>query len=129
MRRLMLAPLAALLLLPAAASAATPDKGTVSAASPKVTWKGTLEHPYADHLAYNYEPSGTLPCDAPQCDTFTLDVADSADLAIVVQSEQTPDMSLRIQKPDGSWTYYDGWSDSAKPTTVKIKKAPTGTYT
>ena len=132
MRRLILASLAAMLLLPAAVLAATPDKGTVSAASPKVTWTGTLEHPYLLHMAYNYEgtggASGSLPCEAPQCDTFTLDVAEAAPLTLVLQSEQTPDISLRIQDPSGAWTYYDGWSDGAKPTTVKFKKAAVGTY-
>jgi hypothetical protein len=132
MRRLILAPLAALLLVPALAPAATPDKGTVSTASPKVTWTGTLEHPYFLHMAYNYEGtaggSGSLPCEAPQCDTFTLDVAEAAPLSVVLQSEQTNDISARVQTPDGTWTYYDGWSDGAKPTTIKFKKADKGTY-
>ena len=132
MRRLILVPLAALLLLPAAASAASPETATVSTASPKAAWTGTLEHPYFLHMAFNYEATaggaGSLPCEAPQCDTFTLEVADSADLSIVVASEATPDLSMRIQDPTGTWTYYDGWSDAAKPTTVKIKKAAKGTY-
>jgi hypothetical protein len=132
MRRLILAPLAALLLVPALAAAATPDKATVSSASPKVTWSGTLEHPYLLHMAYNYEGTaggaGSLPCEAPQCDTFTLDVAEAAPLTVVLASEQTPDISARVQAPDGTWTYYDGWSDGAKPTTIKFKKADKGTY-
>jgi hypothetical protein len=132
MRRLILAPLAALLLLPAAASAADPEKAAVSASSPKATWSGTLEHPYPFHNAFNYEPTagttGSMPCEAPGCDTFTLDVASQADLTIVVQSEQTSEMSLRVQNPAGEWTYVDGWSDGAKPTTYKVKKAATGPY-
>jgi hypothetical protein len=124
--------LAAVLVAPAVAPAADPEKATVSAASPAVAWTGTLEHPYPFHNAFNYEPTagitGSIPCEPPGCDTFTLDVADQADLAIVVQSEQTSELSLRIQAPDGSWTYHDGWSDTAKPTTVKLKKAAKGTY-
>ena len=131
MRRLLLIPLlAALIAIPATSQAADPAKGTVSAASPKVQWKGTLVRPYASHLAFNQEPEkGQTPCSPPGCDTFTLDVADPGDVTILLTSEQTEDLSVRYQKPDGTWTYVAGWGDGQKATKVTIKKAVKGTYT
>lgn len=131
MRRLLT--VLAVLAVPASASAAEPEKGSVSASSPKTAWAGTLQNPYVFHNLFNYEPTaeitGQVPCEAPGCDTFTLDVADGGvDLALEVVSDQTEDMSLRIQDPSGAWTYYPGWGDGSKPTKVKIKKAPKGTY-
>lgn len=121
-----------LIALPGSASAADPEGGKLSTASPSVTWSGSLQNPYLLHNLFNYEPTagttGTLPCEAPMCDTFTLDVADSADLKIEVVSEQTEDMSLRIQSPDGEWQYHAGWGDGTKPTKVTYKKAKPGTY-
>jgi hypothetical protein len=119
----------AVLALPATASAATPDKGSVSTATPKVEWTGTLQNPYLFHNVFNYETPGTVPCQAPGCDTFTLDVAEGGvDLNVEVASDQTEDMSLRIQDPSGTWAYYPGWGDASKPTKVRIKKAAKGTY-
>ena len=135
MLRLLAAAAVAAALPVLAASAATPDKGTVSSSSPTVTWTGTLEHPYATHIVFAEEPTagmtGQAPCSAPACDTFTLTVADGpADLAFVFASEQTGDISMRVQDPDGAWSYYDGWSD-ASPAAQKftIKKAKPGDYT
>lgn len=125
---------AALAALPASAPAAQPEQGSVSADSPKVAWTGTLQNPYLLHNLYNYEgatlgAAGTLPCQAPMCDTFTLDVAGGGvDLTLELASEQSPDISLRVQDPSGTWTYHDGWSDGAPATKVRIKKAPKGTY-
>jgi len=132
MRRLLTVLLASLA-LPASVSASEPEKGSVSAASPKAAWAGTLQNPYVFHNLFNYEPmaelTGQIPCEAPGCDTFTLDVADGGvDLNLEVLSDQTEDMSLRVQDPGGAWTYYPGWGDGSKPTKVKIKKAPKGTY-
>ena len=134
MRRL-IAMLAFLLAaVPGPAAAAEPEAGTVSAASPKVQWTGALQNPYLLHNLYNYEgttlaAAGTLPCEAPMCDTFTLDVADGGiDLMLELASDQSPDISLRVQDPSGTWTYHDGWSDGAPVTKVRIKKAPKGTY-
>ena len=121
-------------LLPATAVAATPETGSVSAESPKVQWTGSLQNPYLLHNLFNYEgttagAAGTLPCEAPMCDTFTLDVATGGvDLTLDLTSEQSPDISLRVQDPSGAWTYYDGWSDGAPATKVRIKKAAKGTY-
>ena len=133
MRRLVLA-LAALALLPATASAAEPATGTVSAASPKVTWSGTIQGGILFHNTYFYEgttadSAGTLPCQAPGCDTFTLENAEGGvDLMLELASDQSPDISMRIQDPSGTWTYYDGWSDGSPATKVRLKKAPKGTY-
>jgi hypothetical protein len=131
MRRFLSALAALALSVPVAtAGAADPSTGRVSADSPSVAWSGTLIRPYATHLAFAEEPEpGSYPCDPPGCDSFTLEVADSADLAITVQSDKTEDMSLRILKPDGSWTYQPGWGDGQKATTFRLKKAAAGKYT
>ena len=129
MRRLIITAAALALALPATVSAATPETATVSAASPKAGWTGTIQGGILFHNTYNYEPAGTLPCQAPGCDTFTLQNAEgNADLLIEVASEQSPDISLRIQDPSGTWTYHNGWSDSTPATKVRLKKAPKGTY-
>ena len=135
MRRLLTAVAVAATLPVLTASAATPDKGTVSASSPTATWTGTLTRPYLTHILFAEEPAadatGQTPCSAPACDTFTLTVAGGpADLAFVFASEQTGDISMRVQDPDGTWTYYDGWSDTS-PAAQKftIKKAKAGDYT
>lgn len=133
MRRLTAVLLTALA-VPASAQAATPESGTVSAASPKVAWEGTVQNGILFHNTYFYEGTtlaagGTLPCQAPGCDTFTLENADGAsDLNLELASEQSPDISLRIQDPSGTWTYHNGWNDSSPVTRVKLKKAPKGTY-
>ena len=114
---------------PAAAGAATPENGTVSAESPKVSWTGTIQGGILFHNTYFYEPPGTLPCSAPGCDTFTLENADgTSDLLLELASDQSPDISLRIQDPSGTWTYHNGWNDSAPVTKVRLKKAPKGQY-
>ena len=129
MRRLIITAAALAVALPASASAATPESGTVSAASPKATWAGTIQGGVFSHNTFFYEEAGTLPCQAPSCDTFTLENADgTADLMLELASEQSPDISLRIQDPSGTWTYHDGWSDSTPVTKVRLKKAPKGKY-
>lgn len=128
MRRHLLT-LAALAMLPASASAATPESGSVSAASPKVEWAGTVQNGVLFHNTFFYEPAGTLPCQAPGCDTFTLRNEDgTADVLLELASEQSPDISLRIKDPSGTWTYHNGWNDSAPTTKVRLKKAPKGEY-
>jgi hypothetical protein len=129
MRPIVLLTALAALALPSGAGAAEPDAGTVSAASPKVTWSGTVQGGILFHNTFFYEPAGTLPCQAPGCDTFTLEnAAGGADLTIELASEQSPDISVRIQDPSGTWTYYNGWNDTAPVTKVRLKKAAKGTY-
>ena len=134
MRRLLIPVAALVAAFPAAASAAEPATGTLSAASPKVSWAGTVQGGILFHNTYFYEGTtlaagGTLPCEAPGCDTFTLENADgTADLNLELASEQSPDISLRIQDPSGTWTSYNGWNHAAPVTKVRLKKAPKGTY-
>ena len=120
--------------LAATALAADPDKGTVSAEAPKVTWKGEVgDGSYFTYVALATEPEpGTVPCEQG-CDTFTLTVAKQADLTIGADSpgEDTADpdgVVLRVQKPDGSFVTTEGDSTKGKPLTVKFKNAATGDY-
>ena len=126
-RALVLA-LPALLLGTALASAADPQDGKVSSSSPRVEWKGESN----GYLYYNYQrvsrTGGQQPrCDAPACDTFTLEVADSADLTISATYETTVFLDFDIILPDGSSLWIDG-SDESNTTVAKIKKAKPGKY-
>jgi hypothetical protein len=120
--------------VPATAGAAEPEAASVSAASPKVQWSGKVQNGILFHNTFYYEGTtaavpGALPCQAPGCDTFTLENADgTADLNLELSSEQSPDISLRVQDPSGTWTYYNGWNDTSPVTKVRLKKAAKGTY-
>src|SRR5436190_2219995 len=61
------------LLIAASAFAATPDKGTISSSSPKVTWGGSITNSGVFYNAWAQDPS--TDCSAPACDTFTLTAA------------------------------------------------------
>jgi hypothetical protein len=110
------------------ATASAPSSGKVSTAAPRVEWKGSS----TGYLYYNYQrvarTGGQSPrCDAPACDEFTLDVADSADLTISATYETTVFLDFEIVMPDGSHLWVDG-SDDKNTTVAKIKKAKPGTY-
>ena len=119
------------------AVAADPESGTVSAAAPKVTWKGAYsEGSYFVSRAMILEDgagqNGQTPC-AQGCDTFTLTVADSQDLTISANSPSEdaadPDqVVIRVKKPDDSYLTTVGESSATKPLVVKFKKAPVGEY-
>jgi hypothetical protein len=111
------------------AGAATPDKGTVSAAAPKVTWAGQVTASWFTSRAVILTEDGTVPCEAPTCDTFSLDVADQQNLEIGVSAPAAADqVILRIQKPDGSYLTTVEDTNSSTYVVVKIKNAAKGTY-
>ncbi len=120
--------LPAVLLGNALATAAEPEGGKVSSGSPRVEWKGESN----GYLYYNYQrvsrTGGQQPrCDAPACDAFTLEVADSADLTISATYETTNFLDFDIILPDGSSLWVDG-SDDSTTTVARIKKAKPGKY-
>jgi hypothetical protein len=133
----------ALLLVSTGALAATPDKGEVSHAAPKVTWTGQVTNSYPNRvailLADQAGESDSVPCAPMSCDTFALKVAESDDLTLTADApestSQTGDsgsqVTIRITRPDGSkelHTTEAGGASPDKPLTVKIKKAPAGDW-
>jgi hypothetical protein len=130
-------PAAALLLLPVAltvsvAQAADPGSGKVSAASPTVAWKGQVLDSGVTSNAWGQDP--TFECNAPACDRFTLEVADSANLVIRLKGFQEntaggdPGCSIRVVSPDGQSKLNSGNCGPKTEMKVTIKNAAKGTY-
>lgn len=115
------------------ALASTPSSGTVSTASPTFEWTGTSN-------AYLIKPLQTLvtsnagqggPCEAPYCDTFTLEVADQADLKLTADNVDdggpgADSIQMDVLRPDGTTLYVQG--EDGAPIVARIKKAATGSY-
>ena len=117
--------------LAATAFAAEPDKGTISAEAPKVTWKGSVsDGPYLSYTAFRNEGAagqdGRFPC-GQGCDRFTLTVAKQGDVTLGADAA-SGFVALRVKKPDGSYVTTSGEASEGKPLTVKFKGAPTGEY-
>lgn len=132
MRRHLAGAIVALLAAASPAAAADPASGTVSNASPVVTWAGTSSGGFVTTFAQIFVTAAgeDMPCQAPSCDTFTLEVKDVADLNVKVASEQ-PITYLQIVKPDGSVVYNNGIETAGDPdneTKLRIKRAAVGTY-
>jgi hypothetical protein len=107
--------------------AAEPGEGTVSAAAPKAEWTGEAAG-YGTSIVADVNGSFFGPCQAPNCDEFTLDVKDVADLTVALTTNDGSGfMTAEVEKPDGS-IVYNGGAAEADTTTFKIKKAATGTY-
>jgi hypothetical protein len=115
-----------------AAQAADPGEGKVSAASPTVSWKGLVASAGVSQNAWNQDPAA--PCDAPACDTFTLEVADQANLQLKLKGfrENTaggdPTCSIRVTAPDGKQTHNTGPCGPKTEMKVTIKNAAKGKY-
>ena len=130
-----LAATAATLALTAAAPAlaADPESGSVSFAAPEVKWSGVSTGGFVTTFSQIFINAAgeQQPCAAPSCDTFTLEVKDSADLNVEVESASTITY-LQVEKPDGTVVYNDGieveGEEDDPVTKLKIKKAPVGTY-
>jgi hypothetical protein len=117
---------AAALALPAVA--ATPDKGTVSNASPEVKWEGTATGYGVVPANILMDAGGEEPLCPPQaCDKFALTVADKGDLTVTAAQRAADNFTeLHVRKPDGSIVYIQ--SEDSKPAIIKIKNAATGEY-
>jgi hypothetical protein len=128
-----LAAAAALALLPAAvAIASEPSSGTISTASPKATWTGTVQESVTAFHAQHTGGSDDAPCVQPTCDTYALKVADAAPELVLTADAGDNDaanVGLRVKMPDGSYVRAAGASSSPKsPLKLKIKPAPAGDY-
>ena len=133
-RILLLAPAAVALGAAIPALASEPESGTVSNSSPKVEWTGTSN-------AYGVYPLQGLasgqggqggPCQQPACDTFTLEVADQANLTLTADNNSadgpgSDSVQMDVVKPDGETIYTQ--SEADKPVLVKLKNAAKGSYT
>ena len=107
--------------------AAEPGEGTVSASSPSVSWAAEGAG-YGTSIVADVNGSFFGPCQAPNCDEFTLEVKDVADLNVALTTNDGSGfMTAEVEKPDGS-IVYNGGADGADTTTFKIKKAAVGTY-
>ena len=117
-----------------AAFAATPENGTISAAQPKVEWSGTSGGYGITAANILLTTAGQkMICEAPFCDTFTLDVADGGiDMTLAVTSEQSAITTVEVEKPDGSWEYQNGiepeGTEEDFTTKFRFKKAAKGTW-
>lgn len=122
-----------------AALAATPGSGTVSKASPEVTWTGAVTTSYPNRIPVIITEDDTFPCLPQMCDMFALEVADSDLLTIKADAPESTSTSgnagsqvtLRIRRPDGSVSVHSTDTAGAspeKPLVVKIKNAPKGAW-
>ena len=118
------------------AVAATPDAGTVSASSPKVTWTGETTGSYFTRVPTAVSADDSVPCQAPSCDTFALKVETKANLTVAADIGQPSDnpgaVTIRVRKPDGSVVVGSSGADEVsegKPYKVQIKGADVGDYT
>ena len=120
-------------LLAGSATAATPDSGKLDSATPKVSWTGSTTGSWfasrAVILADVAGESGSVPCEAPTCDTFALEVADKKDLTIGIGAAHDADEQLiaRIKQPWGDYAFVEN-AGSNKYLVVKIKNAAPGDY-
>src|SRR4051812_21771144 len=99
---------AAIGLVAVPALAATPDSGTVSESTPRVTWTGDSVNGGATTIPA-VANGGTVACVPPSCDTFKLEVATSADLTLIAKSDLDAGFTmLEVVRPDGSKSYSSG---------------------
>ena len=131
--RLVLISLLSALAVPAA-FAATPETGTISTAQPRVEWSGTSGGYGITAANILITTAGErMICEAPFCDTFTLEVAEGGvDMTVAVTSEQSDITTVEVEKPDGSWEYTNGIEpEGTEPdhtTKFRFKKAAKGTW-
>jgi hypothetical protein len=123
------------LIVPVLAVAATPDKGTVSQATPKVEWGGDLTSSGVFYNAWAQDPSAE--CSAPACDTFTLTVPATEaghNLTLTENNDSTntaggdPGCGMNVQFPDGTYQYTQAPCGAKTTLQVKIKAAKAGDY-
>lgn len=108
------------------AIAATPESGEVSAASPKVEWKGNAGG-YLFTVGTDAN-EGYPDCPPSLCDEFALTVKDQADLTVSVTTDDgTGFTTMEVEDPDGNVSY-NGGADGQDTTVVKLKKAKPGAY-
>jgi hypothetical protein len=111
------------------ARAADPAGGTVSPASPVIKWSGVANGFGENTVNSNSTGAGgPFVCQAPFCDTFTLDFQATDTLTVVAKALQsgTAFTEVMITAPDGTGYYNYGTQESAE-TTMAVAATP-GTY-
>ena len=133
MRRRLLLLLTALACLAVAALpalAADPAEGTVSGATPTVTWAGEILGDISGATTFAISQAGTTgpTCvSGDYCDTFTLTVADAGkNLNVAVKGDDETWVLLEVIAPDDSVSMFYDETDSAK---VDIANPAAGEYT
>jgi hypothetical protein len=130
--RALVAALAVLAVSSPAAVAADPESGSLSKSSPSVSWTGVSDIGFLTTYSWIVtdvvgEDAPVL-CQAPSCDTFSLNVAEAgADLVVAVTAGQEI-TGVVIEHPDGSRTYDEG-IEPEPTTTVRLRRAKAGDYT
>ena len=129
--RITVLPVAAMSLAAAfPAIAATPENGTVSAASPTVKWEGEAAGygVFPTNLLLNSAGQEPAPCEQPYCDIFTLTVADKADLNLFAAQRAADNFTeMHVVKPDGERLFAQ--SADSEAVRIKVKGAAPGDYT
>jgi hypothetical protein len=110
-----------------AASAATPDKGTVGEGSPTVSCTGELQGSGTLYEAWAHDPTIPCPPGGSVCDPFILTVASQHNVTIRlnIDSENAtggdPGAGIRVTDPAGNSTYPQGHAGAKAQMVVKLK--------
>lgn len=122
------AAVALVLLAPAAAQAASPEKATVTPTAPEASWTGTSSAFVTNYVRF-FGGTETVGCErALGCDVFTLTVEEGGKLEIeVTEDDGTGYVDLTVRQPDGQVFETVGEADVSS--TFARSKAPAGTYT
>ena len=116
---------AALLAAPAAAQAATPESGKLTADKPVVTWSGeAASFPLTlTNLLLELRPCETS---TGTCDEFTLDLATQDKLTIYARSSALTQME--VEEPDGTRTFQMSGAANGDPEQMVFPNAKPGQY-
>jgi len=124
----------ALLAGSAIAIAAEPDKGTISASSPKVTWTGEVVNSYFNRVPMAVTEDDSVPCGPSTCDAFELTLQTPGNLTILANVDAEEDnpgaVTVRVRN-EGNATVFSSDADSVsenKPYKIVIKNAKAGVY-
>lgn len=119
---------AALAAAPRPAVAATPASGSVSSASAETGWTGAVDGAGAGPTAYAAAGGTQGLCQAPQCDTYTLEVREAAArLQLRARTDNAVDaVGMEVTEPDGTTTYVYNGTEVAE---FKRERPATGTWT
>jgi hypothetical protein len=110
------------------AGAAEPASGAISPAAPYISWTGTATG-FGVNIVNNNSTSlgGPFVCEAPFCDTFTLDFQATDTLTVIAKATTgTAFTEVMITAPDGS-TFYSYGNQESPETQVSIPAQP-GAY-
>lgn len=113
------------------ATAADPADGTISDASPKVAWTGSVMESVIAHHWYHTAQNDELPCRAPTCDSFQLTVANpSRELVVSVDAGENDaaNVGVRVELPDGTYARTNGPAAPGKPLKLRLKNVTAGQY-